>query len=446
MTSQHRHQSKVVPGSGVTAAPSAVASAQSLHSKKIIQIIQSPLLPARLEIKTLKASTLVAAWGRARPWPFQELPPARGDPQSKARPSAGPQQLSTAVRGSKHKVWQGASTDSENCSVSVFTKTDTQEISLDPILLPHHSLTWGDSSRLDSTASNPIISARTACLFKSVSLNLTETSADSLHQLPLLWTLSLQIPQHTHSDACVVQAPQSQKKFSYSVRVAEGMVNAQRLLLNVENNFISLFQLLLLKDRHIWAVPTPSPTLWELILPLGAATLGYGKKEGALDLQPQPLLQGSKAVRRQNFSSTLLELLFFLVERAGWAVKWRVFTRLGHSASSQRFTDRREISRPCPTPAGQQPAQNWKPSNNTLRPCTGLEMRMLISASHFSVIQEWSRHFLFFFLLLLFSFFSSSSFPFFPLFLPPFQFGFLKIILFSPFFQVTKPLRAVIFL
>lgn len=280
MTSQHRHQSKVVPGSGVTAAPSAVASAQSLHSKKIIQIIQSPLLPARLEIKTLKASTLVAAWGRARPWPFQELPPARGDPQSKARPSAGPQQLSTAVRGRNTKYGKReALRDTENCSVSVFTKTDTQEISLDPILLPHHSLTSGDSSRLDSAASNPIISARTAYLFKSVSLNLTETSADSLHQLPLLWTLSLQIPQHTHSDACVVQAPQSQKKFSYSVRVAEGMVNAQRLLLNVENNFISLFQLLLLKDRHIWAVPTPSPTLWELILPLGAATSGYGKKE-----------------------------------------------------------------------------------------------------------------------------------------------------------------------
>lgn len=113
--------------------------------------------------------------------------------------------------------------------------------------------------RLDSAASNPIISARTVCVFKSVSLNVAEASADSLHQLCLLQTLSLQIPQDTHSDTWVVQAPQSQNKFSCSDGGAEGMESAHQLLLNMENNFISLFQLLLLKDRDIWAVPTPQP-------------------------------------------------------------------------------------------------------------------------------------------------------------------------------------------
>lgn len=70
-------------------------------------------------------------------------------------------------------------------------------------------------SRLDPAASDPTISARTVCLFKSVSLNVTEASADSLHQLLLLWTLPLQIPQDIQSDTCMVQVPQSQRKFSY---------------------------------------------------------------------------------------------------------------------------------------------------------------------------------------------------------------------------------------
>lgn len=125
---------------------------------------------------------------------------------------------------------------------------------------------------------------------------------------------------------------------------------------------------------------------------------------------------------------------FFLVERAGWAVKWRVFSRLGHSASSRCFADRREISRPCPMPAGHWPSPNWKPSNNTLRSCTALEMRMLISASHFSVIQEWSSFFQFF-LYKLFSFFSSSSFPFFPSSSSPFELFFLLLICFHLFFR-----------
>lgn len=91
-----------------------------------------------------------------------------------------------------------------------------------------------------------------------------------------------------------------------------------------------------------------------------------------------------------------------------------------------------EISRPCPTPAGHRPAPNWKPSNDTLRACTALEMRMLIRASHFSVIQEWSSFFQFFFLKL-FSFFSSSSFPFFPSSSSPFKFFFLLLFCFHLF-------------
>lgn len=160
----------------------------------------------------------------------------------------------------------------------------------------------------------------------------------------------------------------------------------------------------------------PSPTLQELNHPPGGGNFGIWR-EGALDPPPQPLLQGSNAVQWQNFSSTFSESLFFLVQRAGWAVKWGVFTRLGQGASLWCFTDRLEVSQLCPMPAGHWPALNWKPSNNTIRACTVLEMRMLISASHFSVIQQWSSFFLFY----LFSFFSSFSFPFYPLFLPTFK-------------------------
>lgn len=66
----------------------------------------------------------------------------------------------------------------------------------------------------------------------------------------------------------MVDVPQSQNKFSYSDGGAEGMESAYQLLLNLENIFIPLFQLLLLKDRHLAGIKPP----------LGVATLGYGEE------------------------------------------------------------------------------------------------------------------------------------------------------------------------
>lgn len=45
------------------------------------------------------------------------------------------------------------------------------------------------------------------------------------------------------------------------------MESAQQLLLNLENNFISLFQLLLLKRHTFELSMLPSLALWELNLP-----------------------------------------------------------------------------------------------------------------------------------------------------------------------------------
>lgn len=176
------------------------------------------------------------------------------------------------------------------------------------------------------------------------------------------------------------------------------------------------------------------------------ATLGYREKEPWI--HNHDLCYRVQMLCNGKTSPLLLQnCYFFLVQRAGWAVKWWDFTQLGHSASSWHFADRREVSQLCPTPAGHWPALNWKPSNNTLRACTVLQMRMLISASHFSVIQQWSSFFLFSFRYFLFSHL--------PLFLlsPSLSsllsccFGvFYCYFVFTFFFQVTKPSYAVIFL
>lgn len=60
---------------------------------------------------------------------------------------------------------------------------------------------------------------------------------------------------------------------------AEGMESAHQLLLNLENNYISLFQRLLLKDRHTWAVPTLQPHFAGTKPPPGVPALGYGERE-----------------------------------------------------------------------------------------------------------------------------------------------------------------------
>lgn len=97
-----------------------------------------------------------------------------------------------------------------------------------------------------------------------------------------------------------------------------------------------------------------------------------------------------------------------------------------------------ELSAVLPS-AGHWPAMSWKPSNDTVRARTALEMRMLISASHFSVIQEWSNFsfsmlfwFLGFFPLfyLLFLLFFPLFLLFFSFFLFYFFFFFLSFFLF----------------
>lgn len=60
--------------------------------------------------------------------------------------ASDPQQLRKAVTGRNTKYGKRqALRDSENHSVNVLIKTDTQEIPLDPILLPRCPLTSGDS-------------------------------------------------------------------------------------------------------------------------------------------------------------------------------------------------------------------------------------------------------------------------------------------------------------
>lgn len=202
------------------------------------------------------------------------------------------------------------------------------------------------------------------------------------------------------------------------------MESAQRLLLNLENNFISLFQLLLLKDACVWAVPAPQPHVMGIKLspkmPRGGPSLGYGEKvpwvhNHNLCYRVQTLCFG------RAFPLVFQDyIFFFLLWRAGCAVKRGVCAQVACGASTRCFVDRREIFRPRSLPAGHQPALNWKPSNDMVRARTTLEMRMLTSAAHFSVIQEWPNFFLPFFPL--FFFFSFFFYP--PLFFYFFLFFF----------------------
>lgn len=115
-----------------------------LHSEKTIQIIQSPLLPARLEIKTLESQHTC---GCLQPSKALALPgAARGDTwQSRAKHWPLTHSSSAQLWGEEiQSMARGKHWDSENRSVSVFIKTDKQEIPLDPIL-PCSSPTSGDS-------------------------------------------------------------------------------------------------------------------------------------------------------------------------------------------------------------------------------------------------------------------------------------------------------------
>lgn len=145
LTSQHRHQSKVVLGSGITAAPSAVASAQTPSLREDNSDNSIPT-----------AASQVGNQNRGKPahlW----LPAAKQGPG----PSRGCSRGSTRQSRAKHwplthstsaRLWgqeiqsmaRGKHWESENRSVSVFIKTDKQEIPLDPVL-PCSSPTSGDS-------------------------------------------------------------------------------------------------------------------------------------------------------------------------------------------------------------------------------------------------------------------------------------------------------------
>lgn len=218
------------------------------------------------------------------------------------------------------------------------------------------------------------------------------------------------------------------------------METAHHLLLNLENHCISLFQLLLLKDRHIWAVPALQPHFAGTKPPPWLCQL-WAMERRSLGSTTTASATGFKHCVMAKLLLYSFRIITFSCSKSRLSSKVRSFHSAGAQCISAVFHRQTGDLHASWTPAS--------PELETLywhiRPCTALETRMLSSASHSSVIQEWSSFFLFIFINY-FLFFSSSSFPLFPLSPPLWSFFFFQISLLSPFFQVTKPFYALIFL
>lgn len=187
--------------------------------------------------------------------------------------------------------------------------------------------------------------------------------------------------------------------------------SAHQLLLSLENNYISLFQLLLLEDRHTWAVPTLQPHFAGTKPPPWVCQL-WAMERGSLGSTTTASATGFKHCVMAKFLLYSFRIITSSCSKDRLSSKVRSFHSAGAWSISTVFHRQTDLH------------ASWTPASPELetiywhiRPCTALEMRMLISASHFSVIQEWSSFFLLIFFYY-FLFFSSSSFPFFPLSAP----------------------------